>query len=167
MIYGSNDDRKKYIQAKIDAKRGLIKYFPVIKNVVQDFDGKVYNCKLDRAIREATVNDQQPRGGCYCHIAYNDWIEICAYIGSESFDFLYFKKSDLKDGKRIDAAVWLDNINSHYAKLMQDITRLERDLEVIDDTLSKVEILKKQIETLVEPLTWTTRDAYNIGRITI
>ena len=174
MIYGSNEDKRKYIQSKIDGLKGLQHYFPIIKKVIQEFDGKVYNCRLDKAIQEAAAAydldhfiDRGNRGGVYCHITYGKYIEICAYQGSSTFDFFYMDKKDLKDGKRIDAAVWLENVNRHYAKLMQDITGLERDLETIDDVLTKLEILKSQIKALVEPLSWTTRDAYNISNIRI
>jgi len=171
MIYGSNDERRKHIQNRIDGKKELVKYFPVVKKVVQQFDGKVYNCKLDKALKEATTDEQHPYGAVYCHIAYGGWIEIvahgCNHGMSESVSILYIAKSDLKDGKRIDAAQWLEHINNNYAGLMKEISGLEHDLETIDDTLKQIEMLKKQIKTLVEPLSWTTRDAYGISRITV
>lgn len=168
MIYGTSEDRKNHIQKKINNKRDLVKYFPIIKKVVQSFDGKVYNVKLDRALSDATKENPDDRAGkVYCHIAYNDWIEICSYNAGESITWLYIRKDQLKDGKRIDAAVWLEDINKHYARLMKDITGLERDLETIDDTMEKIKILKDQIRALVAPLDYTTRDVYGISTITV
>ena len=174
MIYGTNEDRKRFIEKKIEAKQGMIRFFPIVKKVIQEFDGKCYNCKLDAALKEAAATydldhwiTKDNRAGVYCHINYHDWIEITAYINNESVDLFYMRKDELKDGKRIDASVWLENINRHYEQLMKDINNLKRDLETIDSTLEQIEILKKQLNALVAPLSWTTRDAYNIHRITI
>ena len=46
MIYGSNEDKRKYIESRIRGLKGLTHYFPIIKKVIQEFDGKVYNCRL-------------------------------------------------------------------------------------------------------------------------
>jgi len=174
MIYGTNEDKKKHIENKIAAKTGMIRFFPIVKKVIQQFDGKCYNCRLDAALKEAAASydldhwiSKDNRAGLYCHTNCHGWIEITAYINNESIDLFYMRKDQLKDGKRIDAAVWLDIINKHYESLMKDINNLKRDLETIDTTLEQIEILKKQLEALIEPLSWTTRDAFNIHRITI
>lgn len=166
MYFGTEEQRREHIQKKIDAKKAMLPYFPIIKKVVQQFDGKCYNCKLDKAIEEATkgIGAVNVYAGTERD---NHYIYIRAYVDHESKYLFYMSKDQLKDGKRIDASKWFEYLNAEYGRTLQEIHQMESDLVTIDDTLKKVEMLKKQIEVLIDPLSWEVRDAYNIGRITI
>jgi len=163
MFFGTNEDRKNRIQKMIDAKKAMLPCFPLVKKIIQDFDGKCYNCKLDKAIEEAA---KAANMNIYAGVERNS-IYIRAYYDHESKYLFYFHKDDLKEGKRIDAAKWFEYINAEYSRTQKEIYQMQNELLTIDDTMKQIEVLKKQIETLVEPLSWEVRDTYNISRITI
>ena len=50
------EDKKKRIASEIKKLKNAASFYPVIKPIIQSFDGKVFNCRLEKALQEAVNN---------------------------------------------------------------------------------------------------------------
>ena len=55
-FYGDKDAQQKELTNRIQSYREVAAQAPTVIKVLKQFDGKVYNVKLDRAMMEATEN---------------------------------------------------------------------------------------------------------------
>ena len=98
-FYGSIEDANKAAQTRANAYRNAAGYINTVAQIIRQFDGKVYNCRLDKALKEAT------EGRVFCN--RNQYLfEIYTYPESHySFHIglANIKAEDLTEGKRIPA----------------------------------------------------------------
>lgn len=157
MKYYTHEAAKEATQERIEKLRNYAGFSAAIKKAVKAFDGKVFNCKLEKAIDEAT-------GECFSVKKEYNHITIYAYDRGECHTFGRLALDDLIDGKRIDAAKFCESINSHRAEMLREAAALENQLANIDNILSQFDYLKKTWETMTESLEWAIIDNYSIKR---
>ena len=162
MNYNGCDCKKVAIE-RIEGYRAAAAIFPVVRRVLSEFSGKVYNVKVDRALKEA-VGDA---GSIYSRMEQRYIsIEFCGTDCHQWHTVAYLSRDKaLPDGKRLDAAAMIESARKQYAD------NLARAYE-IEDAGTRAEALKNQIEALykaaeavVDSVSYEAQDIYGIRRL--
>ena len=142
------DSKRQKILEYAEMYRQAAVIIPKVKEVVRLFDGKLYNCKFDRAI-EALSDDTN---AFYIHTSYGNFTVYWyskKFSVSESISILHGRKAEKgKDNtffdstKRILADSIINDLNNTYAKLMKDATEFERVADNVESLIAQVKILK-------------------------
>lgn len=169
-MFGTREDMDRKAHEKICFYREVASYYPVIRKIAQKFDGKVYNCRFEKALQEAldehlqthgdTREHSQPR--IYCSKRYK-WVEIEIYIGGLNCCVASMKIEDLTDGKRIPAEIIIESARTKRESFLKSASNLERDISMIDEYKKQFNYLTGIINHLNGLLTWETRDIYNMN----
>ena len=167
MRFYNPEDALKQTQQDIESYNEINALLPEIKKVFKAFDGKMYNCKLEKALQE--IN---PR--IHAYKRYNS-IEIYMYCqnssgalticSSAASDSPYHDntKHFIQDNKRINAAIAFEDIEAHRVKRLQEIASWNEFLKNRETLQQQLEQLKKQIEYLSDQIPWRMKDYFNIG----
>jgi len=144
---------------RIEDYREAAALFPAVKKVLQAFDGKCLNCRLEKALREATGK----------HITVNKrfkWVEIDFYpgrAGSYSRTLAQIGIDKFVDGKRIPAELIIESLHKKRVEHLQAAAALERDMDNIELYEQQFEYYKNQIDKLRESLNTETRYIYHLS----
>lgn len=90
-----------------------------MKAVVQEFAGKVYNCRFDNAIKARNAYVGHGYGGNWLEIRRRDAL-YCESAGS----VVMVRKENVMDGKRINAEKLIADIDSGTTSRNKKIMRL-------------------------------------------
>ena len=157
MIYGK-EEQKKAIAARVEELRTVAGYYPMITKIYNQFDGKVFNCRLEKALHEATQNK--------IHVENKEkYISIYYYNRGETFTLTYMKKEDMPNGKRIEAEKWIESAREKRADLLKRAADIETAAGNIDTTISQLKELKKHYNTIIGSLPYYIQDVYGLNRI--
>lgn len=145
-------DREKTIN---DATRAAAKdreaaaAFPVLKNVLTQFDGKVFNCRLQNALNEAAGRNyafsvKKTDGG-------RIWIDFhcdCKCYSSDNDKQVLNMDAEkaLIDGKRINAAAMIEEAAKQRADLLKSAADLDTAIEKLDETVNQL----NQVENVLK-----------------
>ena len=113
---------------RIEVYREAAALFPVVKKIVQSFDGKCLNCRLEKALQEATEKH------IYVSKRYR-FLEIEYYPmhhGAHSQTIARISLDKLPDGKRIPAELIIESLHEQRVKFLKSAANLEMDIEKID-----------------------------------
>lgn len=157
MFYGRKEDREKEIAKKIRACREMSTLFPIIRDVAEAFDGKVFNCRFEKALQEI-----RPR--MYAQKRYQ-WLEITAFPnepGCGEYTLAQIKLSDMPDGKRIPADLIIDAARRKRESLLQQAAQMERDASEAEEKRRQLEYFKSQLEKVRDSICYEVRDIYNL-----
>lgn len=157
MRYYTREDAEKATRERIKELRTYAGLIPTIKKVFQDFNGKVYNCRVDKAIQAAT--GEYIKGD-----KRSETIDFYTYNHGNCFTLARMSIKDMTDGKRINAAQVCESLNENRARLLEEAANLERQLDTIGETLKQFEQLKKVWEKIAGGLEWAIIDNYGIKR---
>ena len=157
MFYGK-EEQKKAIKARAELLRTVAGYYRDIVKVYKQFDGKVYNCRLEKALREATDNKVMIHN-------YANSIEVHHYERGETFILTWIKKEDLKDGKRIDAEFWIKSARERREKNLTEAYELEKAADDLDNIISQLKQLKSTYNAIADGLPYYVRSACNINHL--
>jgi len=158
MLYFENEEkRKEYCTREIDRLRQEATYTATIVKVLSDFDGKVLNVRLAKALSQA--------------LGFNVWLDhryswfhMEHFSGNTTTTIFSGKDEDLIDGKRIDAAKLIQDTREKREKWLREAQEIENNLSTIDSTLEQIQELKKALQALTRPINSRVREAYNIER---
>ena len=116
-FYGDYEKAHQEAQKRIEAYRQAAALAPAVMKVIKSFDGKVYNCRLDKALREATNN------GIMAYKQYQ-YVEIYGYFNNGHIILARFKPEDLKN-KRINADDLIKQVRENRERILKEAYELE------------------------------------------
>lgn len=170
MVYGL-DEQKAAIRDRARILRSAASMIPQVKTVMEKFNGKCYNCKLDNAIK--ALSEENPDMRLYASVSYGGWYQINCYPKrGRNFDtsilYAYSTKENsymTDDSKRIftaekrlDAKKAAVLLNENYSGLMKRAAELDRAADELDEYLSRIANLKKTLSAVVDSVPYEVRD---------
>lgn len=144
------------IKAKIEELKATQAVVNEVKAVVQEFDGKVYNCRLKKAITEKTACYAYENGYCADSL-------VITRTGASSGPFgnvVWAKKSAFLDGKRINAAKLNAIIDKEAADRQKKIFTLQGELTWIEGVVEGINEQIRLLNKMVDSLSSETLDIY-------
>lgn len=171
MFIGSMEQKKENIKKQIEAFRTASKQIGKIKKVVQEFDGKIYNCRFDKAISE--LSDKEAGLRFYTQDYYTTFAIQCStsqfYSPVALLETYRPVKGQAKDkcicfdeNKRIKADKMIELLNNRYAEILKKAQELENALSNIDATLNQLEQIKHTYKLVADGLPYQIRDTFGI-----
>lgn len=152
-------DRKKQdaaAQKIIAGYRDAAAMFPAIRRTAEAFNKKIFNKRFTNALCEATGKKILSR-------QYGDSIHFYVYEDYEHQNaVLSIKKSELIDGKRIDAEKVLESARCCRAEHLRKAAELEAAAERVDEIKAQVAQLKKMLRYLGDSLPYEALDIWGI-----
>jgi predicted lipase len=154
--YNSPEDQLKDLNSRIESYRAAANLAPVIIKVLKQFDGKIFNCKLDKALREATGNNI----GVFKQYGF---ISIAGHYTTNyhQITLATFKIEDL-DNKRIDAEKIINQVITAREELLKKAYSVETYAEQADSIREYVRQSIDKLESICRALPDDIRDIYNI-----
>lgn len=176
-MYGTIEEKKTRLLTDADRMRKTAAQINRVKTVVKQFDGKMYNCKLDNALKELSNED----GRVY---AYNscDWYYIqfvpagraysddyylfsgrsaaaCQNVDRGNNNFKTWEKNYcFTENKRVDFSKFCVLLNERYETLLKNAAAFEKAAADAEKILDQVATLKKQINAIVNTIPYTAQD---------
>jgi len=154
--YHSTEDQKKDLDSRVESYRRVAGYTPAIVKILKQFDGKVFNCRLDKAIREATDNEI----GVFKRYGF---IYISGHYMTNYHEITLaaFKEEDLKN-KRIDAEKIINQVITAREELLKKAYSVETYAAQADNIREYVRQSIDKLEKMCRALPDDIRDIYNI-----
>jgi hypothetical protein len=155
MFYGDLETKNKETLKRIENYRAAAALTPIIIKIVNQFDGKVFNCKLDKAIREATGN----KAGVYKR---DNHVEIYTYYSTSYYHITYATFRVDQDNKRIDAAALVEQIRKAREDNLKKAYDLETTYTQAESIHAYIRSAIDKLESYCKSLPDDLRDIYNI-----
>lgn len=156
MYYGSQEDKDRAIETKIRERREAAALFPEVRKVIEQFDGKVYNVRFDKALRAAVgkVYTEQRGGRIYIYTlgTGSNWHHIAS-----------LSREDMKDGKRINAAAFIESARRCREILLKEAYQIERAAEDAPKVKMQIEEIRKTLEAVIKNIPYEVRDIYDLN----
>ena len=144
-----------YIKNRIDQYRKAANFAPAIIKVLQAFNGKCFNCKLEKALQDETGE----------HItARKHWhnIVIEYYERGDTFTLASCKIEELIDGKRIDGDLLIKSATERRESHLKKAYELENAFNNMDDIMIKLNQLKQAFSGLMKDIPYEAQDVYRL-----
>lgn len=147
------EEQKEAIQARADVYRNAAALFPALRKTIEAFDGKIYNCRLEKALREST-------GAHIIAEKRYKWLEISVYMRGfpNQIMLAQIELEQLIDGKRIPAALLIESAREKRTARLQQAAALERSIETADQAREQMLQLAEMIKQIRESIPYETRD---------
>lgn len=145
-------------QKAIDSHRAAAAAFPVVRRVIERFDGKVYNCRLEQALKSEIGES----GSIYCRKEYDGSISI-EYTPRGAYSWQCVGSIPLSaDSKRIDARAVVEDMKDRRADHLKRAFDIEETERHIDEILQQIEGGKRALNRLIDSIPYEVLDAYGI-----
>ena len=154
--YRTPEEQQKDLASRIESYRQAAAQAPTIIKVLRQFDGKVYNCRLDKALREATEN----KIGVYNQYGFIS-IYACYTTSYNHITLATFRAEDLKN-KRLDAVKLIEQVVNSREQLLKKAYEIETSAEQADNIREYVKQSIDKLEALCRHLPDDIREIYNI-----
>lgn len=162
MYFYSEEGRQKAVETTAKEYRAAAGLFPAIRNVLEQFDGKMLNCRLEKALQEATGRR------VYVKKEYNR-VEVyyygTTYTGSSYITLAQIPLDALPDGKRIPAALLVKSAREQRERHLKDAAALETTAENMEAIKQQIKYFIDQANKLSNGLPYELRDIYGIKYI--
>ena len=145
----------KYIKARIDQYREAASLTPAIIKVLQDFNGKCFNCKLEKAIQEKTNKH------IYAHKKWHN-VVIEYYENGDTFTLASCLIDDLIDGKRIPADILTEDARKRQEGFLKRAYEMQTAYDNMDTIFKQLEQLKSTIKAIINPIPYELLDVYRL-----
>lgn len=157
MKYYNRADADKATAERIENLRKYAGYIPTIKKTVREFNNKIFNCRLEKALQAAT--------GDYIRVEkrYNN-ITLYAYNKGDCYTLGVMSIDSMTDGKRINSDNLCDSLNEYRTKLLSEAATIEEQQKQVDVVLARLNELKKVYNHITNELNYTIIDNYGIKR---
>ena len=156
-------------QKRIESYRAAAAAFPIVRGVLESFNGKVFNCKIEKALKAAFD------GSGFIYIRKQgtgeyEYIEINfsnTGNGSRWNNILWIKAAEaLQDGKRLNASACVEALRNKRAELLHNAFVLEeaaRNAESIRGELESIKAdLQKKLIAILGPYSSEARDLFGL-----
>lgn len=164
MRYNTYEDKETAAKRLAEDHREAARLFAEIRPVIESFDGKVFNCRFEKALQDHTGRR------VFCRKENEKWIII--YYYSKNFNqymtIAGLKTEDLTEGKRINAARFLESGRERYTEHLQKAASLEEAITTAPEIKKQIAELIKMINTLSAKIdSYEARDIFDLNyRIT-
>ena len=145
----------------------------LIKEITKTFDGKVYNCRFDEAIKDLSDD----KNIFYVTIRYGRFEVV--YTPRHSGNFITLlsgyaatkgepeKNARQEDilftpTKRIMADKMIERLNTKYENLLKEATQLENALTKVDEIIAKTQELKRLYNVIVSELPYEVQNNFGL-----
>lgn len=154
--YRSTEEQQKDLESRIESYRSAAALAPIVIKVIKTFDNKVYNCRLDKAIREATDN----KIGVYNQYGF---ISIYATYTTNyhHINLATFRLEELEN-KRIDADKIIGQVKAARENLLKKAYQIETTAQQADNIREYIRQSIEKLESLCRDLPDDIREIYNI-----
>lgn len=156
IYYRSTEERQKDLNNRIESYRQAAAHVPQIIKTLKQFDGKVYNCRLDKALREATNG----KVGVYNQYGFIS-IYACYTTNYHHINFATFRLEDLEN-KRINAEKLIEQVKAARENLLDKAYKVETYSEQADNIREYVKQSIEKLESICKSLPDDIREVYNI-----
>lgn len=160
MNFLTEEQKAEEVKKRIEGYRSAAQYYITIKSVLEKFDGKVFNCKLEKALQEATGLH------IYANKRYRN-LEIYFYNSQCSNRTMSFVGLDLDtaltDGKRINAKAIIDDLLRNCQDFQKRAYRLEMQMKQVDAVRERVKQLESALHALTSPLDYELKEIYSLN----
>ena len=156
IYYRSTEERQKDLNNRIESYRQAAAQVPQIIKTLKQFDGKVYNCRLDKALKEATNG----KVGVYNQYGFIS-IYACYTTNYHHINFATFRLEDLEN-KRINADKLIEQVKAARENLLDKAYKVETYSEQADNIREYVKQSIEKLESICKSLPDDIREIYNI-----
>ena len=156
IYYRSTEERQKDLNNRIESYRQAAAQAPAIIKIIRQFDGKVYNCRLDKALKEATNG----KVGVYNQYGFIS-IYACYTTNYHHINFATFRLEDLEN-KRINAEKLIEQVKAARENLLDKAYKVETYSEQADNIREYVKQSIEKLESICKSLPDDIREVYNI-----
>lgn len=156
MYFSDRASQIKACETYSQIRRQAARLYPILSKVIREFDGKIYNVRLERALQEAA----QPEH-VYCQKRYK-FIEIYTHIGNDTFTVCQIALDDLTDGKRIPADKMIESAQTRRENLLKEAAKMDSFAANIDGIEEQISSLKKAYNAILEGIPYTAQDILNV-----
>ena len=153
MGYYTREDQDKAIKAYIDDLQEAVNLFTAVRDVVQEFDGKVFNCRFEKALQDKSERRIYAK-------KEHSRINIYIYTTPDIYTLASVQIKDMKDGKRINADLFLESARQYRDERLKEISEARKAAENIDQIKSQI----KQLENAIYAITGTVK-SYRVKEI--
>ena len=174
------EEKQAKIRAKAEIMRKTARQISRVKAAVLPFDGKVYNCRFDEAIKALSDDEARfwvsnsygwfyiqcmPKG---CSNYNEDRSLLSAYgcVAGDKYDRVKNREElqVFSDKKRIDAKKMCELLTAKYDELMRNAGEFDRAADNLEMVLDQIEKLKKMISAIEAPLPYEVREIAGLVR---
>lgn len=155
-MFYSKDAQEKEMSARIKARREAAALFPAIRKTAEMFDGKVLNCRFEKALKEAA-------GRCVFVEKRSQFVYIEMYDRGTVLTLATMKISEMADGKRINATALIEDAKQQRLSHLQKAADMERAFENAEVTRRQLNELKKLVEKVLADVPYEVRDVCNLN----
>jgi hypothetical protein len=145
------------VMTRVAAYREAASLYPIISKIVWQFDGKCFNCKLQNAIQAAG-----PR--VYIEKRYR-WLEFTLYLRNVSggLTIAQIPLESMPDGKRIPAALILENMRKARENFLKQAADLEESMDQVEFLEMQLEHFRDQIQKIRDSIPSEIRSIYRLN----
>lgn len=156
--YGSIEEANKEARQRVKDYRTAAGYIPTVCRILNGFDNKVYNCRLDKALEAATGNRVHADKTDYSLEVYTYPEHGCSY----RITLARVDAKELPDNKRIPADKLIDSAREHRESILRKAYNLETSIDQVPQIKAYIEETKKKLEAYVRSFPDDLRDLYGL-----
>ena len=141
--------------------------FPIVRRVIESFNGKCFNCRLNNALKEA-ISQEIPGSYIYCEKKNERALSINYCVpgangsrGWQSICWIPVEKA-FTDGKRINAAAIIDAMREKRAELLKKAYDIEETGRNAESIKAQLEQIKSAYNHIVDSIPYEAREEYKI-----
>lgn len=159
MYYGcTKEEQDKATRSFIKQYRDAAALYPQIKNVIQEFDGKVFNKRLQTALQDRTgarvyVENRPNMIDIHIYGSRGEWVTLAVLL-----------KDDMEAGKRINAGKLIESLTERRAGMLRKAADYEKQIEQVEQVKEQIRQLDSRLKAILEPFDYTIRDIYGINK---
>lgn len=145
------------IKAMIEELKATQAVINEVESVVMDFDGKVYNCRFEKAIKEKT--------SCFVILDryYTEGItiqRINSNCSTSTGVVVHVKKSEICDNKRINAGRLIAAIDKAKQERNKKIFQLTNELTWIEGAIESINEQIRAVNRMVNSISYEAQAIY-------
>ena len=167
MFIGGEKERVECAKAEAEARREAAAAIPIVRGVVETFAGKVYNCRFEKALKEAAEGKAPGR---ICARKDNRGITIEYHYAAPArasygyFCLAWYRCEKPEKGKpvRIDGAKLCEDLRKNYETLLREAAEIEEQAPRIRELLRDIAHAEGLVSKAKGAVNSTLRDIYGI-----
>ena len=154
-FYGNIEEANAEAAKKAALYREAASYYPTLVKVFKQFDKKVYNCRLEKALMDATGKR------VFCSKEYS-CINVHFYDRGNRITLAYLNYKDMPDEKRINAAKLIESAQSCREELLKQAYDIDTYIETIPALKAYLNEMKTKLEKQLSKIPSDIRDIYGL-----
>lgn len=152
----STDSRRQSALDLIQDYRDIADLCAAVKSIIQAFDGKIYNCRVERALQElGNIHCEKKR-----YLAIYTWtkrkrlyVTLCSAPLEDA----------LQDGKRLNADALLEDCNLQRAKYLQKAYDIVACLPHVEEYRERFSALERAFDALRNEIPRDVQEIFHLS----